>query len=111
MEQKPLSESFYDELPTHPLVLVVIGRPSCDDCTEWREVLNQWRPKQETYTRLEVVHLNLNSPLGVRFCEENEWTAHINFIPFNVLYEEGEPIDQWPGGSLDRLISSLEKRA
>ncbi|MBT5660765.1 MAG: hypothetical protein HOI79_01680 [Euryarchaeota archaeon] len=109
MDQNPLTEAFYGQLSTRPLVLVVIGRPSCDDCTEWSSVLDGWQPEQQ-FNRLEVVHLDLNSPVGQRFCAENEWTTHIDSIPFNVLYEDGEPTDQWPGGSLDRLKSSLEKR-
>ena len=110
MEQSPLTEAFYGQLSTRPLVLIVIGRPSCEECTEWHSLLEGWRPEQQ-FSRLEVVHLDLNSPVGQRFCAENEWTTHIDFIPFNVLYEDGEPTDQWPGGSLDRLKSSLEKRA
>jgi hypothetical protein len=37
----------------------------------------------------------------------NPWTEHIDFVPFNVLYVEGEPVDQWAGGDLVRLERAL----
>ncbi|HJM55039.1 MAG TPA: hypothetical protein QGI72_02210 [Poseidonia sp.] len=109
MEQKAFTEESYNNLVEHPLLLVVIGRPSCDDCMAWREVLSQWAPEGNAHASPEIVHLDLDSTAGQRFCKDHEWTEHINFIPFNVLFQYGEPIDQWPGGTIERLISSLEK--
>ena len=37
----------------------------------------------------------------------NPWTEHIDFVPFNVLYVNGEPVDDWTGGDLERLEAAL----
>ena len=108
MEQNALTEASYERLPDQPLLLVVIGRPSCDDCKAWTEALEQWSPQPELEARLEVVHMDLDSKVGQQFCEDHQWAEHISFIPFNVLFQYGEPVDQWPGGNVERLMTGIE---
>ena len=58
-----------------------------------------------------MLTLNLRAPEGEVFRSLNPWTDHVDFVPFNVLYVGGEPVDQWTGGDLARLetaLSSLE---
>ena len=37
----------------------------------------------------------------------NPWVTAIDFVPFNVLYLNGEPVDQWTGGDIARLEAGL----
>ena len=83
--------------------LLILGRPTCDDCQEFYRRLNAWEPPFP----LEVLTLNLRAPEGDEFRFANPWVAAIDFVPFNVLYVNGEPVDQWAGGDLTRLESSL----
>lgn len=83
--------------------LLILGRPTCDDCQEFYRRLNAWEPP----VPLEVLTLNLRAPEGDGFRFANPWVAAIDFVPFNVLYVNGEPVDQWTGGDLSRLESSL----
>ncbi len=83
--------------------LLILGRPTCDDCQEFYKRLNAW----ESPIPLEVLTLNLRAPEGDGFRFANPWVAAIDFVPFNVLYLNGEPVDQWTGGDLARLESGL----
>ena len=83
--------------------LLILGRPTCDDCQEFYSRLNGWEPP----VPLEVLTLNLRAPEGEAFRFANPWVAALDFVPFNVLYVNGEPVDQWTGGDLSRLESSL----
>lgn len=87
----------------HP-TLLILGRPSCDDCVAWYAELHTWTPS----SALTVRTLDLTTELGTSFKQANPWTEHIDFIPFNVLYVDGEPVDQWTGGGLERLVKRLE---
>lgn len=108
MEQNELTEAGYRDLAAQPLLLVVIGRDSCDDCKAWREVLTQWVPESKIEALLNVVHLDLDSKVGQQFCRDHQWTEHISFIPFNVMFQYGKPVDQWPGGTVERLMTCIE---
>ena len=95
--------------PERPLgmdrpTLLILGRPSCDDCQALYAELAPWEPSLP----LEILTLNLRAPEGEAFRAANPWVAHIDHVPFNVLYVGGEPVDQWTGGDLARLVSSLE---
>ena len=85
-----------------PAVLV-LGRPTCDDCTAWYAALAEWSAE----VPVDVFGLDLTTEQGVAFKAANPWTAHIDFIPFNVLYLEGEVVDQWTGGGVERLLARL----
>ena len=54
-----------------------------------------------------MLTLNLRAPEGKIFRSLNPWTEHIDFVPFNVLYVDGEPVDEWTGGDLGRLEAAL----
>ena len=84
--------------------LLILGRPSCDDCVAWYAELHAWTPTSS----LAVKTLDLTSELGATYKEANPWTEHIDFIPFNVLYVDGEPVDQWTGGGVERLLKRLD---
>ena len=86
-------------------MLLILGRPSCDDCVEWYAALATWTPPHP----LKVCTLDLSTELGEVFKEHHAWTAHIEMIPFNVLYVDGEPVDQWAGGSVERLVKALQQ--
>lgn len=87
--------------------LLILGRPTCDDCQAFYSRLQDW----ESPVPLEVLTLNLRAPEGEAFRFANPWVAVIDFVPFNVLYLNGEAVDQWTGGNLARLESSLSRLA
>lgn len=94
--------------PQRPLgvdqpTLLILGRPTCDDCQAFYADLATWNPPRP----LEVLTLNLRAPEGEVFRSLNPWTDHVDFVPFNVLYVGGEPVDQWTGGDLSRLETAL----
>ena len=90
-------------LGTPQPTLLILGRPTCDDCQAFYTELADWTPPRP----LEVLTLNLRAPEGEAFRTANAWTNAIDFVPFNVLYVNGEAVDQWPGGQLQRLEHAL----
>jgi hypothetical protein len=56
---------------------------------------------------MEVLTLNLRAPEGAAFRKRHSWVDHIDSVPFNVLYVNNEPVDQWTGGDVKRLMSGL----
>jgi len=85
--------------------LLVLGRPSCDECQRWYDVLRSWMPDGE----LEVLSLDLTHEVGMAYKAQNTWSERIDFIPFNVLYVNGQSVSEWRGGSLERLIDHLRR--
>jgi len=84
--------------------LLILGRPTCDDCQAYYARLASWTPS----VPLDVLTLNLRAPEGAAFSARYSWVKHIDYVPFNVLFVNGEPVDQWTGGDLERLESSLQ---
>lgn len=91
-------------LGTERPALLVLGRPSCDDCVAWHAALSAWQSPRP----LDIHTLDLTTPEGTAFKAANVWTEHIDFIPFNVLYVNGEPVEHWTGERLERLEQRLE---
>jgi len=89
-----------------PAVLI-LGRPTCDDCIAFYAELAEWTPS----VPVDVFTLDLTTEAGASFKHAHPWTAHIDYIPFNVLYVKGEVVGQWTGGGVDRFqvhLSALE---
>jgi len=91
------------ELGVAQPTLLILGRPTCDDCQAYYAQLATWSPPVE----MEVLTLNLRAPEGAAFRKRHSWVEHIDSVPFNVLYVNNEPVDQWTGGDLVRLMSGL----
>ena len=87
------------------ITLLVIGRPGCEDCTKWHRDLEQW----DEVPLLDIVTLNIRSELGSEFKEANTWAAHIDMVPFNVLYVNGEACAHWYGGQHAALTEHLSQ--
>ena len=83
--------------------LLILGRPSCDDCQAFYARL----AALESPVPMEVLTSNLRAPEGAAFRNRHSWVEHIDSVPFNVLYVNGEPVDQWTGGDIERLMTSL----
>ena len=83
--------------------LLILGRPTCDDCQAFYAQLARWTPP----VPMDVLTLNLRAPEGAAFRKRHSWVEHIDSVPFNVLFVNGEPVDQWAGGDVERLMSSL----
>ena len=90
-------------LGTTKPTLLILGRPTCDDCKEFYSRLDGWEPP----VPLKVLTLNLRAPEGDVFRLANPWVTAIDFVPFNVLYVNSEPVDQWTGGDIARLEAAL----
>ena len=83
--------------------LLILGRPTCDDCQAFYARLATWTPPRP----ITVLTLNLRAAEGEAFRALNPWTKHVDFVPFNVLYLDGEIVDEWTGGDLERLQHAL----
>lgn len=105
MNVQAMTLEHYEALATAHPTLVIIGRPSCSDCTQWHEVLRDWNPPSEPI--FSAFSLNLDDAVGQHFCEEHPWTSSIQHIPFNVLFRDGVPVEQWTGGSLQRMEEKI----
>jgi hypothetical protein len=90
-------------LGTPQPTLLILGRPTCDDCQAFYAELADWTSSRP----VEVLTLNLRAAEGEAFRSANAWTSAIDFVPFNVLYVNGEPVDQWTGGDLQRVEHAL----
>ena len=91
------------ELGIDQPTLLILGRPTCDDCQAFYAQLATWDPP----VPMDVLTLNLRAPEGAAFRKRHSWVEHIDSVPFNVLYVNNEPVDQWTGGDLVRLMSGL----
>lgn len=88
--------------------LLVLGRPTCDDCRAWHDELATYA---STVNGFRAIELDLRSPEGEAFKATQPWTAHIDWVPFNVLYFAGQPVEEWTGGGLKRLDEALRDRS
>lgn len=88
--------------------LLVLGRPTCDDCRRWHGMLSQWRTD---VPGVRIVELDLRSPEGEAFKTNHPWTDHIDWVPYNLLYVGGETVEEWTGDSLTIFEEALSSRA
>jgi len=88
--------------------LLVLGRPTCDDCRAWHDELATYT---STVAGFRAIELDLRSTEGAAFKAAQPWTEHIDWVPFNVLYRAGQPVEEWTGGGLKRLDEALRDRS
>ena len=87
-------------------VLLMLGKTSCRVCAEWTLELTDW---QSPHPELKVAKIQLDqSGLG-RFKMANPWLVDVDLLPWNVLFVDGEPLEQWAGAGLARLENRLQR--
>jgi len=104
-----MTDRIYDQLSSLEFALIVLGRGSCQDCTQYHGELRQWVAGGDGPGQLRVLTLNLDSPLGQDFKDDHEWVRHIDTIPYNALMVKGVVVKNWSGGTIQRLMNRLDK--
>lgn len=105
---EPWSDTGWAVLERTEPTLLVLGRPTCDDCRAWHDELATYASAVRGFRAIE---LNLRSLEGEAFKAAQPWTVHIDWVPFNVLYCAGQPVEEWTGGGLKRLEEALKDRS
>ena len=84
--------------------MLTLGNSGCAACKEWKLELSQWEAPQD----FRIAEIQLDQPRFGRFKSTYPWVADIDILPFNVIFIEGEVVEQWSGGSLPHLEERLQ---
>jgi hypothetical protein len=112
--QKAVLESVADEnwasFKEARFAVLMLARSDCPACKEWTKELEAYLEQNHNFANVRFGKLNLDEPSTSSFRKENEeWLELVEGVPFNVLYDNGEPVASFAGAGAKRLRNRLKR--
>jgi hypothetical protein len=73
---------------------LILGKDDCDNCAAYEADIRRLQ-EQGVLGELVVGKIMLTQPGSRRFKRENPWLRDVSFLPYTVLYEAGERVDEF----------------
>lgn len=101
----------WQELLAAPVAYLMLGKGDCEHCAKWTAELTAFLASDAAaeFEGVRFGKMLLETPGLGAFKKANPWLAGIEHLPFNLLYQNGEQVKDWPGGGLDRLQNRLRR--
>ncbi len=93
-----------------PAAVLLIGKEDCDACAQWGAELSAFvEGLGDRFAGVRFGKMNLKQPGLLHFKKRSPWLADVEVLPYNVIYVKGEPVKQYAGGGVERLVNRLER--
>ena len=98
----------WKDLVGAPIGFLMLGR---SDCGKWTTELQGFLESEDAaaYAAVRFGTMVLDERGLGEFKKANPWLAEVEYLPYNLLYKDGERVKDWPGGGLDRLLNRLRR--
>ena len=93
-----------------PLAVLVIGKSTCDACTDWSDELNAFLSGEDAgHENVRFGKLLIDQRGLVEFKREMTWLKDVTVLPFTVIFKNGEKVKDFAGSGIERLTNRLER--
>ena len=93
-----------------PLAVLVIGKSTCDACTQWSGELEEFLSSDDAgHADVRFGKLLLDQRGLIEFKKEMEWLKDVTVLPFTVIFKDGEKVKDFAGSGIERLTNRLER--
>ena len=94
----------WNEIISLPLSIVIFTKDDCQDCKLWIDKLRD----SKGFEGISFAIINLSDKGLGKIKMGNSWISHIDILPFNVLFINGELHENWSGANENRLIQIIK---
>jgi hypothetical protein len=109
-EIEVLGPDTWRDFVASPMAVLLIGKSTCDACTQWSEELNRYLGQEDAgYADVRFGKLLLDQRGLIEFKKEMEWLKEVSVLPFTVIFKDGEKVKDFAGGGIERLTNRLER--
>jgi hypothetical protein len=103
-----LDDESLGEVLGAPLAVLLLSLESCPHCRAWSEELER-HLATDAWPEVRFGKAVLDAPGLERFKASSPWLEELAGVPFNVIYQDGEPRDGFAGAGLERLERRLAR--
>lgn len=104
-----LDDSSWKSVFDASLAVVVLTHSSCPHCKNWVQKLDEFLRDSKDWDDVRFGKVVLDGPGVEQFKEVNEWLDHVEFVPFNIIIKDGQPVNSFPGEGVERLVKRLQR--
>ena len=99
--------SSWEDLLAADAAVLVLARMDSAACAMWREELEAFLAKDETWQHVRFGYVLLDQPGLASFKRAHPWVADVCELPTNLLFRRGVKKKTWLGGRAQRLEERL----
>lgn len=93
-----------------PLAVLVIGKSSCEACTQWSDELTEYLASEDAgYDDVRFGKLLLDQRGLIEFKKEMEWLKDVDVLPFTVIFKDGAKAKDFAGSGIERMTNRLAR--
>jgi hypothetical protein len=86
--------------------ILVLTKTTCGACASYQSEIERSLALGDL-EGASVAKLVLDRPGGHRFKRDNPWLADVNFLPYTVLYRDGQQVDAFAASKASYLLERL----
>ncbi len=90
-----------------PQAILILAKSGCGACARYQTEIEA-RLAQGELAGLAIGKLTLDQPGAPRFKRDNPWLADLRYLPYTVLYRDGQPIDGFAASKSSYLVERLD---
>ena len=87
--------------------VVILTKSTCGACTRYQQDIVRLMDRG-AFKGIVIGKLTLDRPGGARFKRDNPWVSEVSFVPYTVLYREGEPVNAFAASKASFLAEQIE---
>jgi len=104
-----LDRETWEAFTQAPLAFLMLGKKDCEHCAKWTDELTAFLAADTEFAAARFGKLLIDTPGLGAFKKANPWLAEVEVLPYNLLYQAGQRVKDWPGGGIDRLVNRLRR--
>jgi hypothetical protein len=103
-------ENWESFIHSEPAAVLMLGKDDCEACGAWTEELRAFLAGAgDRFPGVRFGKMNLRQPGLLHYKKRSPWLAELDVLPYNVIYVKGEPVKQYAGGGIERLVNRLDR--
>lgn len=87
--------------------VIILTMSHCGACAHYQQDIARLMD-QGAFKGLVIGKLTLDRPGSARFKRDNRWVSEVPFVPYTVLYREGEPVNAFAASKASFLAEQVE---
>lgn len=88
--------------------ILILAKTTCANCRAYQADIEARLARGE-FEGFTIARLYLDRPGAPRFKQANPWIARLEFVPYTLLYRNGEIVDQFAASKGSYLVERVEE--
>jgi hypothetical protein len=104
-----LTDENYQEFLGEGTRILVLTQTDCPHCRAWTEEIEEFLESDEDWTEVRFAKIDLASEEVEGFKKGSDWLEFVPGVPFNVIFQGGQPTNSFAGSGVKRMVKRLQR--